>query len=210
MRYVPHEYQSYAEAFILEHPACGLFLEMGHGKTVVALTTIDALLYDYFEVVKVLVVAPLRVAEDTWSKECEKWENLKHITIAKVLGSEKEGLQRIKECVGNNKYIISQGENRQENIRFIQEYNLNKSKQSEILLSIDISDFCHSLNNINPKFAHEILYVFCPQRTLFNVLGEDEFVDIYIKFNIIEYADNNRAIAVSFHKKNKPIDYLFR
>lgn len=90
MRYVPHEYQNHAEAFILEHPACGLFLEMGLGKTVISLTAIDALLYDYFEVVKVLVVAPLRVAEDTWSKECEKWEHLKHLTIAKVLGSEKE------------------------------------------------------------------------------------------------------------------------
>jgi SNF2 family DNA or RNA helicase len=90
MRYVPHKYQDYAEAFILEHPACGLFLEMGLGKTVIALTAIDALLYDYFEVAKVLVVAPLRVAEDTWSKECEKWEHLKHLTIAKVLGSEKE------------------------------------------------------------------------------------------------------------------------
>jgi len=119
-------------------------------------------------------------------------------------------LQKIKDCVDNDKYAISQNDNRKENIQFIQDYNLNSSKQKEILLGIEVPDFCHSLKNINPRFQHEILYVFCPQRMLFNVLGEEEFVDIYTKFNIIEYSDNKRVIAVSFHKRNKPIDYLFR
>lgn len=119
-------------------------------------------------------------------------------------------LGKIKECVENNKYTISLNENRQENIQFIQDYNLDKSKQKEILLSIEVSDFCHSLNNINPGFEHEILYVFCPQRTLFDVFGEAEFVDIYTKFNIIEYNANKHVIAVSFHKRNKPISYCFR
>lgn len=119
-------------------------------------------------------------------------------------------LQKIKDCVDNNKYIISQNENRRENIQFIQDYNLNSSKQKAILLSIEVIDFCHSLNNISPGFEHEILYVFCLQRTLFNVLGEEEFIDIYTKFNIIECTDKKRVIAVSFHKRNKPIDYLFR
>lgn len=119
-------------------------------------------------------------------------------------------LQKIKECVENNKYIISLNENRQENIQFINDYNLNSSKQKEILLSIETDDFCHSLNNTNPGFEHEILYVFCPQRTLFDVFGEEELVDVYIKFNIIENGDYKRAIAISFHKKNKPIIYCFR
>lgn len=119
-------------------------------------------------------------------------------------------LQKIKHCVNNNRYIISQGENRQENIQLINEYNLKSSRQKEILLSIEVSEFCHSLNNINPGFEHEILYVFCPQRTLFNVFGEEELVDIYTKFNIIEVDDKKRVIAVSFHKRNKPIDYLFK
>jgi len=90
MKYVPHEYQKYAEQFIIEHPACGLLLDMGLGKTVIALTAVDELLFDYFEVSKVLVIAPLRVAQDTWSKECEKWEHLKGLKISKVLGAEKE------------------------------------------------------------------------------------------------------------------------
>ena len=119
-------------------------------------------------------------------------------------------LQKIKDCVNDNRYTISQNENRQENIQFINEYRLDSSKQKHILLSIKALDFCHSLNNINPGFKHEILYVFCSQRTLFNALGEEELFDMYTKFNIIEYGDNKRVIAVSFHKRNKPIGYLFR
>jgi SNF2 family DNA or RNA helicase len=90
MKYVPHEYQKYAEEYIIRHPASGLFLDMGLGKTVIALTAVDELMFDYFDVAKVLVIAPLRVAQDTWSKECEKWDHLRGLKISKVLGSEKE------------------------------------------------------------------------------------------------------------------------
>lgn len=90
MKYVPHEYQKYAEEFIIKHPVCALMLNMGLGKTVISLTAIWLLLFDYFEFSKVLVIAPLRVAQDTWSKECEKWEHLKALRIVKVLGTEKE------------------------------------------------------------------------------------------------------------------------
>lgn len=90
MKYVPHEYQKYAQNFIIENPACALLLDMGLGKTIITLTAIWDLLFDYFEVTKVLVIAPLRVAQDTWSKECEKWEHLRELRISKVLGSEKE------------------------------------------------------------------------------------------------------------------------
>jgi SNF2 family DNA or RNA helicase len=90
MKYVPHEYQKYAEEFIINHSACALMLDMGLGKTVITLTGIWLLLFDYFDVSKVLVIAPLRVAHDTWSKECEKWDHLRGIRISKILGSEKE------------------------------------------------------------------------------------------------------------------------
>jgi SNF2 family DNA or RNA helicase len=86
MRYQPHDYQERAKKFIIDHNACGLFLEMGLGKTVITLTAIDELLHDRFDVSKVLVIAPLRVAEDTWSRESKKWDHLKHIKIAKILG----------------------------------------------------------------------------------------------------------------------------
>lgn len=120
-------------------------------------------------------------------------------------------LNKIKDCINDNQYIISQNQNRAENVQFITEYRLDEKKRKEILLSIEVDDFCHSLNNTNPGYEHEVLYVFCPQRNLFDIFGEEEFVDIYTKFNIIEYKiDKKRVVTISFHKRNKPIDYLFR
>lgn len=72
MKYEPYEYQSYASRFILEHPYCGLILDMGLGKTVITLTALFALALDYFTAGKILVIAPKRVAEDTWPKELKK------------------------------------------------------------------------------------------------------------------------------------------
>ena len=90
MEYIPHDYQKYATEKILELPACGLFLEMGLGKTVSTLTAINELIYDRFEVLKVLVIAPKRVAEDTWTSEAEKWDHLQHLTFSKILGTAKQ------------------------------------------------------------------------------------------------------------------------
>jgi len=85
-----HRYQDYSVDFIIENLYCGLFLDLGLGKTVTALTAIDRLMYDLLEVEKVLVIAPLRVAQDTWSTEAQKWDHLKHLRISKVLGSERQ------------------------------------------------------------------------------------------------------------------------
>lgn len=90
MKYTPHKYQQLAERHIYQTPRCGLFLEMGLGKTVVTLTAINNLIYDSFEISKALVIAPLRVAEDTWSRESEKWDHLKHLRISKILGTPKQ------------------------------------------------------------------------------------------------------------------------
>ncbi len=119
-------------------------------------------------------------------------------------------LDIIKNCVRCNRYIISKNENRKENIDFINNYNLNTNKQKDILMRIEADDFCHSLQNINVGFEHEVLYVFCPQIELFNFEGETTLVDVYTKFNIIDYDNGKRLIAISFHEKNKPMDYAFR
>ena len=92
MRYTPHDYQAYCIDFLLEHPAAGLFLKPGMGKTSIALAAASQILYDRFEASKVLVVAPLRVAEDTWSREGAKWDHLKHLRVCKVLGDAKRRL----------------------------------------------------------------------------------------------------------------------
>ena len=119
-------------------------------------------------------------------------------------------LNTIKKCVKDNHYTIAQNEKRQENIDLITNYNLNSQKQKEILLKIQPEDFCYSLQNEHIGFEHEVLYVFYPQVMLFNLDDKEEQVDIYAKFNIIDVSNGQRVIVISFHKRNNPIDYLFR
>lgn len=119
-------------------------------------------------------------------------------------------LEQIKQCVSSGRYTISQNENRRENISFINEYNIRSSKQKQILMEIQVEDFCHSLQNTKPGYEYEVLYVFVPQVTLFNALDEEETVDIYTKFNILDLPTGKRTVVISFHKRNRPIDYLFR
>lgn len=105
MKFNPHDYQKYATDFILSHPIAAVILQMGLGKTVCTLTAIEQLIYDRFEVSKVLIVAPLRVAKVTWSDEIEKWDHLSHLTYSVVVGSEKERLIALKEKA--DVYIIN-------------------------------------------------------------------------------------------------------
>ena len=90
MRYEAHDYQKYATAFILTHPVAAVFLEMGLGKSVITLTALFDLILDQFLIRKVLVIAPLRVARDTWPSEIKKWDHLAGLTYSVVVGSETE------------------------------------------------------------------------------------------------------------------------
>ena len=87
MDYSPHQYQDFATNFILENPVAAIFLDCGLGKTVITLTAIDELLHDSFVVSKVLIIAPLRVARDTWPAEIQKWSHLSNLTYAVAVGS---------------------------------------------------------------------------------------------------------------------------
>ena len=89
MKYRPYEYQKTAMQWILDHQRCGLFLDMGLGKTVSTLTAIQQLMDDC-EVSRTLVVAPKKVAETTWTTEAEKWDHLQSLKVAKVMGTEKQ------------------------------------------------------------------------------------------------------------------------
>lgn len=90
MKYKPHNYQQFATDFILNQSICCLMLDMGLGKTVITLTALWQLALDSFDVSRVLVIAPKRVAEDTWPKELAKWEHLTGLTSSLVLGSAAE------------------------------------------------------------------------------------------------------------------------
>ena len=114
MKYVPHEYQEYAKEFIVSREVSALFLDCGLGKTVVTLTAIWELLLDYFEIRRVLVIAPLRVSRDTWSGELKKWDHLSGIEMSLVVGSEKE--QRAALNRRANVYVINR-----ENVQWLVE-----------------------------------------------------------------------------------------
>jgi len=90
MKYKAHEYQSFATEFILLNPISCLILDMGLGKSVITLTALWLLLFDYFMVGRVLVIAPKRVAENTWPTEIEKWEHLTGLTYSIVAGTRKQ------------------------------------------------------------------------------------------------------------------------
>lgn len=114
MKYNPHDYQRYAAEFIITHPISALLLDMGLGKTSITLTAINDLLFDRFEIHKVLVVAPLRVARDTWSAEIEKWEHLKNLQYSVVVGTAQERISAL--CIPTDIYIINR-----ENIQWLVE-----------------------------------------------------------------------------------------
>ena len=100
-----HKYQKVCVEHIISHPFCGVFLDMGLGKTISTLTAIEALKYDYCEIDTVLVVAPKRVAETVWEEEAKSWDHTKHLTFSKIIGTEKQRLAALKRKA--DIYIIS-------------------------------------------------------------------------------------------------------
>lgn len=98
-------YQTYATDFILNHPVSAVFLDMGLGKSVITLSAIFDLCLDSFLVRKVLVIAPLRVARDTWPAEIHKWDHLKGLTYSVAVGTEAERKAALRQKV--SVYIIN-------------------------------------------------------------------------------------------------------
>ncbi|ARM68415.1 DNA helicase [Corynebacterium phage IME1320_01] len=89
MKYKPYDYQQFTTNFITTHPEAAIFLGMGLGKTIITLTAIKSLILDSFEVTKVLIIAPLRVARDTWPAELEKWDHLADLRMSVMVGDKK-------------------------------------------------------------------------------------------------------------------------
>lgn len=120
MKFKPHGYQAYAIRFIEEHREALLFLDLGLGKTIISLMAIESLMYDSFEVGRVLVVAPLRVARDTWPSEIKKWDEVSGLTASVMVGSSKERALALK--ADADIYIINR-----ENLKWLVDY-LEKNK----------------------------------------------------------------------------------
>ena len=133
MIFTPYPHQQAGIDWICQRPACALLWGMGSGKTVTTLTAIDRLLYDQMEPGPVLVIAPKRVAENTWSKECEKWEHLRHLKVARVMGTAQE--RRIALNRAADLYVINR-----ENVVWLVEY-LGKSWPFSTVIIDELSSF---------------------------------------------------------------------
>ena len=127
-----HPYQRYAVDFIERHRFCGLFLDMGLGKTVSTLTAVKRMIYS-FEVSKVLVIAPKRVAETTWTTEADKWEHLRCLKLSKVIGTEKERAEAL--GADADVYVINR-----ENVCWLVRY-LNGRMSFDMLVIDELSSF---------------------------------------------------------------------
>ena len=133
MRYSPHEYQRFVIDYIKKNPIAAVFLDMGLGKTSITLTALNDLLLDSFDVHRVLVVAPLRVARNTWSSEIRKWEHLQDLQYSIVVGTEKERMSALEKRA--DIYIINRENVHDWTIHFVRSEKVssvstNKSSKS--------------------------------------------------------------------------------
>lgn len=100
-----HNYQTYASDYIIGHPVSAVFLDCGLGKTVITLTAVADLLYDRFEIQKVLVICPIRVGLNSWPDELKKWEHLSNLKYSVAIGSAEERIKAFK--IPADIYIIN-------------------------------------------------------------------------------------------------------
>ena len=180
MKYKPHDYQKYAADFIITHPISALLLDMGLGKTSITLTAINNLLFDSFEVHKVLVVAPLRVARDTWSAEIEKWEHLKNLRYSVVVGTEQERLNALRTSA--DVYIINR-----ENIQWLVE-------ESGLIFDFDMAviDELSSFKNHQSKRFKAFMQIRPKLKRIIGLTGtpaSNGLMDLFAEFKLLDMGE---------------------
>ena len=177
MIYNPHDYQRYATEFILSHPIAAVILQMGLGKTVCTLDAINQLMYDRFEVRKVLVIAPLRVAKVTWSDEIKKWDNLSHLRYSVAVGTEKERIEALKKDA--DIYIINR-----ENVQWLVE----KSK-GPFEFDMVVIDELSSFKNWNSKRFKAFMQVRPRVKRIVGLTGTPSpngMMDLFAQFKCLD------------------------
>ena len=132
-----HGYQQFCVDFVEKRPQCALFLDCGLGKTVIALTAISRLLYDSFEVSRVLIIAPLRVARDTWIAELSKWEHLQDLRMERVIGTEKDRVAALSRRA--ELYVINR-----ENVEWLVKHYAGRRLPFDMLVIDELSSFKNS------------------------------------------------------------------
>lgn len=180
MKYKPHNYQAYAIDYIETHPIAAVLLDMGLGKTSITLTAIYNLLFDSFEVHRVLVVAPLRVARDTWTAEVGKWDHLQNLICSVAVGTEAERKAALMKPA--DIYIINR-----ENVQWlIEESNLPFNYDMVVI------DELSSFKNHNTKRFRSLLKV----RPLINrIVGltgtpaSNGLMDLWAEFRLLDMGE---------------------
>ena len=129
-----HPYQKFCVDFLEEKPQCALFLDCGLGKTIITLTAISHLLYDSYEVSRVLIIAPLRVARDTWIDELSKWDHLKGLRMERILGTPKERVQALSRKA--ELYVINR-----ENVEWLVKHYAGRKLPFDMLVIDELSSF---------------------------------------------------------------------
>ncbi len=133
MNFIPHDYQKYCIDRIISDSSLGLFLDMGLGKTVITLTAVNELIYNRFEVGKVLVIAPKKVAETTWTNEAQKWEHLHNLRISRVIGTLSQRVRALNTPA--DVYVINR-----ENVPWLVEYDRNSWRFDMVVID-ELSSF---------------------------------------------------------------------
>ena len=180
MKFVPHKYQQYAIEHIEKNKISALFLDMGLGKTSITLTAVNELLFDSFEVRKVLVIAPLRVARNTWCDEIKKWDHLRNIKYSIVVGTEKERISALNKKA--DIYIINR-----ENVDWL----VNKSGYKfdfDMIVIDELSSFKNhqskrfkSLMKIRPKVKRIVGLTGTP--------SSNGLMDLFAEFKVLDLGE---------------------
>ncbi len=178
MQYNPHNYQKYVIEYIEKHPVSAVFLDMGLGKTSITLTAINNLLFDYFSVHKILVIAPLRVAKTTWSAEINKWDHLNDLKYSIVVGTPAERKNALK--ADADIYIINR-----ENIPWLTEY-MGAAFDFDMVVIDELSSFKNyqakrfkALMKVRPKIKRIVGLTGTPSSNgLMDLFAEFKLLDI--------------------------------
>lgn len=180
MKFVPHKYQQYAIEHIEKNKISALFLDMGLGKTSITLTAVNELLFDSFEVRKILVIAPLRVARNTWCDEIKKWDHLRNIKYSIVVGTEKERISALNKKA--DIYIINR-----ENVDWL----VNKSGYKfdfDMIVIDELSSFKNhqskrfkSLMKIRPKVKRIVGLTGTP--------SSNGLMDLFAEFKVLDLGE---------------------
>ena len=208
MKYKPHSYQKYAIKYIEAHPISALLIDMGLGKTSITLTAIRNLLFDSFEVCKVLVIAPLRVAKNTWTDEIKKWEHLNTLTYSLIIGNENERLSALNEQA--DIYIINR-----ENVDWL----VNKSGY-KFDFDMVVIDELSSFKNHQSKRFKSLMKVRPLVKRIVGLTGtpsSNGLMDLFAEFKILDmgkrlgyFIGQYRNAYFKPDKMNGPIVYSYK